>query len=83
MEAPEKIYLQQNTTTDCYEEFYPEWFETRARKSDVEYIRKDVVIGKVREFIKERFYFEDSWHVEGETSILNKVIGDFKKYMKV
>lgn len=42
---------------------------------------KDAV-EKVREFIKERFSFEDSWHVEGETSILDKVIGDFKKYVE-
>lgn len=82
-EIPEKIYLQHNTTTDIYGALWPEWFEGRADDDDVEYIRTDVVIEKVREFIKERFSFKDSWHVEGETSILDKVIEDFKKYMEV
>ena len=34
------------------------------------------------EFIKECFSFEDSWHVEGETTIMDKVIEDFKKAME-
>ena len=42
---------------------------------------KDAV-EKACKFIKERISFEDSWHVEGETSILDKVIEDFKKYME-
>ena len=82
MEAPEKIYLQENTTTDCYDKFWPEWFEARAKDTDIEYTRTDAFIEKACEFIKERFSFEDSWHVEGETTILDKIIEDFKNYMK-
>jgi len=44
--VPKKIYLQKNTTTDCYGEFWPEWFEARAKDSDVEYIRTDTLIEK-------------------------------------
>lgn len=43
-EAPEKIYLQENTTTDCYDEWWPEWFEERAKDSDIEYTRTDSFI---------------------------------------
>ena len=45
-EAPEKIYLQENTTTDCYDEWWPEWFEARAKDSDIEYTRTDAFIEK-------------------------------------
>ena len=45
-EAPEKIYLQENTTTDCYGEFWPEWFEARGKDTDIEYTRTDVFIKK-------------------------------------
>lgn len=45
-EVPEKIYLQENTTTDCYGEWWPEWFEARAKDSDIEYTRTDAFIEK-------------------------------------
>lgn len=44
MELPEKIYLQRNTTTDLYEELWPEWFESPSTEDDIEYIRSDKVI---------------------------------------
>lgn len=38
---PDKIYLQRNTTTDLYDEFWPEWFEdTHHPNSDICYLRK-------------------------------------------
>lgn len=43
MKLPEKIYLQKNTTTDLYEELWPEWFEARSTEDDIEYIRSDVL----------------------------------------
>lgn len=46
MEAPEKIYLQHNTTTDLYGVLWPEWFEERAKDDDVEYTRTDAFIDK-------------------------------------
>ena len=68
--APEKIYLQKNTTTDCYEEFYPEWFESRARKSDIEYIRTDVIIEKVCEFIDQNITgYIDITHKGGDEDV--------------
>ena len=90
MEAPEKIYLIRNfttstslnTTNDSHEKYLHEWYKSREKDVDVEYIRTDVVVEKVCEFIKERFSFEDSWHVEDETTILDKVVEDFKKYME-
>ena len=77
MEAPEKIYFTQTENgTHYYTEGIP--FERKY----VEYTRTDAFIEKACEFIKERFSFEDSWHVEGETTILDKIIEDFKNYMK-
>ena len=49
---PKKIYLQENTTTDCYDEIWPEWFEASSKDSDVEYIRKDALADKINELIK-------------------------------
>ena len=85
-EIPEKIYLDYELDEDKIHIFinymwHRHPFEDKNLKN-VEYIRTDVVIKKVLEFIKERFYFEDSWHVEGETSIMDKVIEDFKKYVE-
>ena len=52
-EAPEKIYLQENTTTDCYDGLWPEWFEARAKDTDIEYTRTDVFIEKACSWFKE------------------------------
>lgn len=51
--APKKIYLQENTTTDCYGEFWPEWFEARAKDSDIEYVRKDVFKERVCDWLSD------------------------------
>lgn len=56
MEAPNKIYLQQNTTTDCYEELWPEWFEARAKDTDIEYTRTNAMLDKVYDFIIANVY---------------------------
>ena len=79
--VPEKIYVADATFPD-YVDFDGSPINTkRIDGNDIEYIRTDVV-EKVCEFIKERFSFEDSWHVEDETTILDKVVEDFKKYME-
>lgn len=83
MEAPKKIYLQENTTTDCYGEFWPEWFEARAKDSDIEYVCKDAFIEKACEGIEHllsgciirNFHFGDSYEMDA-------LIGDFKNYIK-
>ena len=73
MEAPEKIYLQQNTTTDCYEEWWPEWFEARAKDTDIEYTRTDAFIEKACLYLFENYH--------GEKLSL-RMIENFKKYLK-
>ena len=79
-EAPEKIYLYPSDRAG--EEYEGEWGTFPWGEDCVEYTRTDAFIEKTCEFIKERFSFEDSWHVEGETTILDKIIEDYKKYMK-
>jgi hypothetical protein len=77
MEAPKKVYFTPTENGTCY---YTEGIPFE--RESIEYVRKDAFIEKACEFIKERFSFEDSWHVKGETSILDKVIADFKKYVE-
>lgn len=71
--APEKIYLQENTTTDCYGEFWPEWFEARLKDTDIEYTRTDAFIEKAC-----------SWLENNLQGIVGGsiYIEDFRKYMK-
>lgn len=78
MKAPEKIYLQENTTTDCYGEFWPEWFEARAKETDIEYIRTDAFIEQVEKYLQEHLIDYWSQSVTDES----KFIEDFKNYMK-
>ena len=48
-----------------------------------EYIRTDVFIEKACNFIDERLNFDDNaWYIEGEVTVKDKVIEDFKNYMK-
>ena len=47
-EAPNKVYLQKNTTTDCYGGWWPEWFEGRAKEDDVEYIKTSIVMDAIK-----------------------------------
>lgn len=50
MNAPDKIYLQRNTTTDLYDEFWPEWLEdTHHPDSDICYIRKEALLEWAKE----------------------------------
>ena len=80
MEAPEKIYLYPSDRAG--ENYEDEWGTFPWGENYVEYTRTDVFIEKACKFIKERLFFEDSWHVEGENCVLDKVIEDFKSYMK-
>ena len=87
MEAPEKIYLQQNTTTDCYEEWCPEWFEARAKDTDIEYIRTDAFIEKIENYLNSQLYDWVSITNPDQMSHPNVIpkkdfIEDFKDYMK-
>lgn len=80
MEAPEKIYLYPSDKAG--EEYEDEWGDLPCGENYVEYTRKDVLIERACKFIKERLSFEDSWHVEGEDCMLDKVIKDFKAYVE-
>ena len=81
--TPEKIYLQQNTTTDCYEEWWPEWFEARTKDTDIEYIRKDVFIKKANMWIEKNIkkWYENikSHGFRGMTPLM---IIEFKNYIE-
>jgi len=74
MEAPKKLYISDYGGYN--------WHPERSAVKDIEYLRKDVFIERACKFIKERLFFEDSWHVEGEDCMLDKVIKDFKAYVE-
>ena len=85
MEAPEKIYLQENTTTDCYDEFWPEWFEARAKDSDIEYVHKDAFIEKIGELLAKMIWEVTYEDLEGDSVQhydKTEFIEDFKNYLK-
>ena len=83
MEAPEKIYLQENTTTDCYGEFWAEWFEARVKDTDIEYTRTDAFIEKAADKLKQLMYeqhlFEGRIH---RNAVIENFVEWFKNYMK-
>ena len=82
-EAPKKIYLQENTTTDCYGEFWPEWFEARNKGTVIEYTRTDAFIEKAIEFMKNvNLYLYNCISEECDYVDADKLIEDFKKYME-
>lgn len=78
--APKKIYLQENTTTDCYGEFWPEWFEARAKDSDIEYTRTDAFIEKACEFLKDKGSAYITI-IDGQLVLRKGFVNDFRKYM--
>lgn len=86
MEAPEKIYLQQNTTTDCYEEWWPEWFEARAKDTDIEYTRTNAMLDKVYDFIIANVYkYGKVKFVDNRATFdfrMNTFLNDLKQAMK-
>jgi hypothetical protein len=80
MEAPEKIYLFENPIdgTPDYR-----WLSKRSCNDDIEYIRTDALVEKACEgidhllsgYIIRNFHFGDSYDID-------KLIEDFKTYMK-
>lgn len=93
-EAPDKIYLIRNiststslnTTNDCHEKYLQEWYNGREKDADVEYIRTDVFIDKLKCWLNEkgREYYgefdEGCFLIEFMTS--EEAIEDFKNYIK-
>ena len=93
MEAPEKIYLIRNfttstslnTTNDYRGKYLQEWYKSREKDADVEYIRTDAFIEKVCEFIEQNITsYIDVTHYGGDENIIlqNEFIEDFKNFIK-
>jgi len=81
--APEKIYLQENTTTDLYEEWWPEWFFARAKDTDIEYTRTDAFIEKAAEWLKENIYQRVYKQGDSLGFPTAEFLEEFKKAMKL
>ena len=80
MEAPEKLYIDAYDNSD---DNFLYGFTQKHKEDDIEYVRKDAFIEKACNFIDERLNFDDNaWYIEGEVTIKDKVIEDFKNYMK-
>ena len=98
MEAPEKIYLIRNfprttslnTTDDYHGKYLQEWYTSREKDADIEYIRTDAFIEKTCKWIETNM--DDYIHVEYDTMTgkptneahiaHKKVVEDFKNYIK-
>lgn len=78
-EAPEKIYLNDSMTTDTVGELYPEWFDAKVSDNSFEYIRIDVLMNKVEEWVKKTFTETDYRFKQDYTGML---ITNFRAYMK-
>ena len=89
MEAPEKIYLIRNfttptslnTTNDYRGKYLQEWYKSREKDVDVEYIRTDAFIEKACEFIEQNItdYIDVTHYGGDENIILQKEFIEFFK----
>ena len=85
MEAPEKIYLIRNfttstslnTTNDNSGKYLQEWYKSREKDADVEYIRTDAFIEKAVDWLN-NFYNEDT-----HSYLIDEDIEKFIDHMKV
>jgi len=80
-EAPEKIYVPQNSTLELGLEDF--WVDHQVFGSDVEYTRTDAFIEKAIEWLKknaDNYTWYDEF--EGESGMIDEFIDDFKNYMK-
>lgn len=80
-EAPEKIYIQPSTIEQLPHQNIV--YTKPLADNSIEYTRADAFIEKACNFIDERLNFDDNaWYIEGEVTVKDKVIEDFKKYME-
>ena len=80
MKAPEKLYVD---TDDRLSDSILYGFTEKRKEDDIEYTRTDAFIEKACNFIDERLNFDDNaWYIEGEVTVKDKVIEDFKNYIK-
>ena len=87
-EAPEKIYLIRNfpsstslnTTNDYHGKYLHEWYKSREKDVDVEYIRTDAFIDnacvKLKKLMYDNLMFQGRLHRE---EVINNFVEDFKK----
>ena len=87
-EAPEKIYLIRNfpsstslnTTNDYHGKYLHEWYKSREKDVDVEYIRTDSFIDnacvKLKKLMYDNLMFQGRLHRE---EVINNFVEDFKK----
>ena len=81
MEAPDKIYIPANPFLEMGVEDF--CVDHKTFDNDIEYVRTDAFIEKACEFIQKCLVFEDKpWHKGGELTLKDKVIEEFRKYMK-
>lgn len=92
-EAPEKIYLIRNfpnptalnTTNYHHGKFLNEWYKSKEKAADVEYIRFDIFMKKILEWIKKGGERGDAYIVTefGEDIIdFVKLAEDLNNYIK-
>ena len=93
-EAPEKIYLIRNfpsstslnTTNDYHGKYLHEWYKSREKDVDVEYVRKDAFIERVVNFLN--YKLDDVVAARLPGTIIphhiakQELIEDFRKSMK-
>ena len=78
--APEKIYLEKVYPDNGV---LPNGLNYNQSPNDIEYTRTDAFIEKAVAFLKERIILEDnSWYIEGQVTLKDKMIEDFKEYLK-
>ena len=77
-EAPEKIYV-----TECMLFATNPEITLQGNGNKIEYTRTDAFINKACAFIRERLIFDDdTWYTDGELTLKDKAIEEFKSYMK-
>ena len=90
-EAPEKIYLIRNfsnptslnTTNDHHGKFLNEWYKSREKDADIEYVRTDAFIEKACDFIKANIDHYIGYYLnDGDTYLDDSFIENFKKNME-
>lgn len=83
-EAPNKIYLIRNipsntslnTCDDQHGKYLHEWYKTREKDIDIEYIRTDVVCKALQETMYEALMFQGRLHRD---EVINNFINSFKE----
>lgn len=80
MKAPEKIYIDPHPFMDEYEEY---WFSSPADDKSIEYVRKDVFIDNICDWLEDHIYeYLKMNKIWNEPDYDPKLIEDFRNYIK-